>query len=60
MAWKAEEVASEDLQEYLSGITVEEFEVYGIYPVTHRIKIGGVSAMQSKIVNAFMVVSRKG
>jgi hypothetical protein len=60
MAWKAEEVLSENLQEYLNEITLEKFEVYGIYPVTHRIKIRGVSSAQSKIVNAFMIVSRKG
>ena len=60
MAWKAEDVTSENLQEYLNEITLEKFEVYGIYPVTHRIKIRGVSEAQSKIVNAFMVVSRKG
>ncbi len=60
MAWKAEDVLSENLQEYLNEITLEEFEVYGIYPVTHRIKIRGVSQAQSKTVNAFMVVSRKG
>jgi len=60
MAWKAEDVVSENLQEYLNEITIEEFEVYGIYPVTHRIKIRGVSEAQTKTVNAFMVVSRKG
>ena len=60
MAWKAEDVSSENLQEYLNEITVEKFEVYGIYPVTHRIKIRGVSSAQSRIVNAFMIVSRKG
>ncbi len=60
MAWKAEDVLSENLQEYLNEITLEKFEVYGIYPVTHRIKIRGVSSAQAKIVNAFMIVSRKG
>ena len=60
MAWKAEDVISENLQEYLNKITLEEFEVYGIYPITHRIKIRGVSAAQTRIVNAFMVVSQKG
>jgi hypothetical protein len=60
MAWKAEDVLSENLQEYLNEITLEKFEVYGIYPVTHRIKIRGVSSAQSRIVNAFMIVSRKG
>ncbi len=60
MAWKAEDVLSEKLQEYLNEITLEKFEVYGIYPVTHRIKIRGVSSAQTKIVNAFMIVSRKG
>ena len=60
MAWKAEDVSSDNLQEYLNEITLEKFEVYGIYPVTHRIKIRGVSSAQSKIVNAFMIVSRKG
>ncbi len=60
MAWKAEDVISENLQEYLNEITLEKFEVYGIYPVTHRIKIRGVSSAQTKIVNAFMIVSRKG
>ncbi len=60
MAWKAEDVLSENLQEYLNEITLEEFEVYGIYPVTHRIKIRGVSSAQARIVNAFMIVSRKG
>ena len=60
MAWKAEDVTSENLQEHLNEITLEKFDVYGIYPVTHRIKIRGVSEAQTKIVNAFMVVSRKG
>ncbi len=60
MVWKAEDVLPENLQEYLNEITLEEFEVYGIYPVTHRIKIRGVSEAQTKTVNAFMVVSRKG
>ncbi len=60
MAWKAEDVISENLQEYLNEITLEKFEVYGIYPITHRIKIRGVSSAQTKIVNAFMIVSRKG
>ncbi len=60
MAWKAEDVASENLQEHLNEITLEKFEIYGIYPVTHRIKIRGVSSAQAKIVNAFMIVSRKG
>ena len=60
MAWKAEDVTSENLQEHLNEITLEKFEVYGIYPITHRIKIRGVSERQSKIVNTFMVVSRKG
>ena len=60
MAWKAEDVISENLQEYLNEITLEKFEVYGIYPITHRIKIRGVSQAQTKSVNAFMVVSRKG
>ncbi len=60
MAWKAEDVTSENLQEHLNEITLEEFEVYGIYPITHRIKIRGVTQAQSKIINAFMVVSRKG
>ena len=60
MAWKAEDVVSENLQEYLNEITLEKFEVYGIYPITHRIKIRGVSQAQTKIVNTFMVVSRKG
>ncbi len=60
MAWKAEDVISENLQEHLNEITLEKFEVYGIYPITHRIKIRGVSERQSKIVNTFMVVSRKG
>ncbi len=60
MAWKAEDVVSENLQEHLNEITLEKFEVYGIYPITHRIKIRGVSEAQSRIVNAFMVVSRKG
>ena len=60
MVWKAEDVASENLQEHLNEITLEKFEVYGIYPVTHRIKIRGVSQTQSRILNAFMVVSRKG
>ncbi len=60
MAWKAEDVTSENLQEHLNEIILEKFEVYGIYPITHRIKIRGVSERQSKIVNTFMVVSRKG
>ncbi len=60
MLWKAEDVASENLQEHLNEITLEEFEVYGIYPITHRIKIKGVSQAQTKIVNTLMVVSRKG
>ena len=60
MEWQAEDVVSENLQEYLNAITLETFEVYGIYPITHRIKIRGVSAAQTKTVNAFMVVSRKG
>ncbi len=60
MLWKAEDVASENLQEHLNEITLEEFEVYGSYPITHRIKIRGVSQAQTKILNAFMVVSRKG
>ena len=60
MAWKAEDVTSENLQEHLNEITLEKFEVYGIYPITHRIKIRGVSSAQSKILNAFMIVSRKG
>ena len=60
MAWKAEDVVSENLEEYLNEITLGKFEVYGIYPITHRIKIRGVSEAQSRIVNAFMVVSRKG
>jgi len=60
MAWKAEDVTSENLQEHLNEITLEKFEVYGIYPITHRIKIRGVSEAQSKIFNTFMVVSRKG
>ncbi len=60
MLWKAEDVASENLQEHLNEITLEEFEVYGIYPITHRIKIRGVSQAQTKTVNTFMVVSRKG
>ena len=60
MAWKAEDVTSENLQEHLNEITLEKFEVYGIYPITHRIKIRGVSERQSKFVNTFMVVSRKG
>ncbi len=60
MVWKAEDVISENLQEHLNEITLEEFEVYGIYPITHIIKIRGVSEAHSKIVNAFMVVSRKG
>ncbi len=60
MAWKAEDVVSENLQKYLNEITLEKFEVYGIYPITHRIKIRGVSQAQTRIVNAFMVVSRKG
>ncbi len=60
MEWQAEDVISENLQEYLNEIALEEFEVYGIYPITHRIKIRGVSSAQSKIVNAFMIVSRKG
>ncbi len=60
MVWKAEDVASENLHEHLNEITLEEFEVYGIYPTTHRIKIRGVSQAQTKIVNTFMVVSRKG
>ncbi len=60
MLWKAEDVASENLQEHLNEITLEEFEVYGVYPITHRIKIRGVSQAQTKIVNTFMVVSRKG
>ncbi len=60
MAWKAEDVISENLQEYLNEITLEKFEVYGIYAITHRIKIRGVSSAQSRIVNAFMVVSQKG
>jgi hypothetical protein len=60
MLWKAEDVASENLQEHLNEITLEAFEVYGIYPITHRIKIKGVSQAQTKIVNTLMVVSRKG
>ncbi len=60
MAWKAEDVVSDNLQEYLNEITLEKFEIYGIYPITHRIKIRGVSQAQTKAVNAFMVVSRKG
>ncbi len=60
MVWKAEDVVSDNLQEHLNEITLEKFEVYGIYPVTHRIKIRGVSQTQSRILNAFMVVSRKG
>jgi hypothetical protein len=60
MEWQAEDVIAENLQEYLNAITLETFEVYGIYPITHRIKIRGVSAAQTKTVNAFMVVSRKG
>ncbi len=60
MVWKAQDVVSETLHEYLNEITLEEFEVYGIYPITHRIKIRGVSQAQTKFVNAFMVVSRKG
>ncbi len=60
MAWKAEDVVSDNLQEYLNEITLEKFEIYGIYPITHRIKIRGVSQAQTKSVNAFMVVSRKG
>ncbi len=60
MAWKAENVTSENLQESLNKIALEKFEVYGIYPITHRIKIRGVSQAQTRIVNAFMVVSRKG
>ena len=60
MAWKAEDVVSDNLQEHLNEITLEKFEVYGIYPITHRIKIRGVSQAQTKIVNTFMVVSRKG
>ncbi len=60
MTWKAEDVVSDNLQEHLNEITLEKFEVYGIYPVTHRIKIRGVSSAQTKIVNAFMIVSRKG
>ncbi len=60
MAWKAEDVVSENLQGYLNEITLEKFEIYGIYPITHRIKIRGVSQAQTKIVNTFMVVSRKG
>jgi len=60
MTWKAEDVVSDNLQEHLNEITLEKFEIYGIYPITHRIKIRGVSAAQSKTVNAFMVVSRKG
>ncbi len=60
MAWKAEDVTIENLQEHLNEITLEKFEVYGIYPITHRIKIRGVTEAQSKIINTFMVVSRKG
>jgi len=60
MEWKAEDVVSENLQESLNKIALEKFEVYGIYPITHRIKIRGVSQAQTRIVNAFMVVSRKG
>ena len=60
MAWKAEDVVSDNLQGYLNEITLEKFEIYGIYPITHRIKIRGVSQAQTKSVNAFMVVSRKG
>ncbi len=59
MAWKAEDVTIENLQEHLNEITLEKFEVYGIYPITHRIKIRGVTEAQSKIINTFMVVSRK-
>jgi hypothetical protein len=60
MEWQAEDVIAENLQEYLNAITLEKFEVYGIYPITHRIKTRGVSAAQTRTVNAFMVVSRKG
>jgi hypothetical protein len=38
MEWQAEDVIAENLQEYLNAITLEKFEVYGIYPITHRIK----------------------
>ena len=60
MEWQAEDVIAENLQEYLNAIALEKFEVYGIYPITHRIKTRGVSAAQTRTVNAFMVVSRKG
>ncbi len=58
MGWKAEDVASENLQEHLNEITLEKFEVYGIYPITHTIKIRGVSEAHSKIVNSSATLLR--
>ncbi len=60
MEWQAEDVKFDELQEHLNQITLEKFEVYGIYPITHKSKVRGVTDAQARTINTFMVVSRKG